>query len=443
MSDHQLEPLTAYEQTIMSQATINIGTIGHVAHGKSTLVRSISGIHTIKFKSEKERNITIKLGYANAKIYKCDTCPRPDCYSSYASDSPFTISCPRDECDGKSKLIRHVSFVDCPGHDVLMATMLNGTAIMDAALLLIAANEPCPQPQTQEHLFAVEIMNIDKFIIVQNKLDLISREQALEQKDQIDTFIKNTKAEGSPIIPAAAQFNVNISAILDFIVNNCKEPDRSNEKNVKMVVIRSFDVNKPGRKTSEFTGGVIGGSLICGELKINDLIEIRPGIISRNGKEVECRPFFTKVTSLYAEENSLNKAQPGGLIGVGTKLDPFYCRADKLVGQVMGKKGELPDIYIEIEVEYFFFQKISGIEKKLDKKNLLSKHENILVNIGSTTSGSTIKKIESERMHLLLVKPACCEIGERVSISKKIQGHWRLIGYGKVTSGVTVEPIYD
>lgn len=437
------EPNTPYEHTIMSQATINIGTIGHVAHGKSTIVRSISGIHTVKFKTERERNITIKLGYANAKIYQCDTCPRPDCYSSLRSDSPFSMSCPNPECEGTSRLIKHVSFVDCPGHDVLMATMLNGTAIMDAALLLIAANEPCPQPQTQEHLFAVEIMNIDKFVIVQNKIDLVSREQALEQKDQIDTFVKNTKAEGSPIVPAAGQFNINICAILDFIVNNCQEPDRSQENNVQMVVIRSFDVNKPGRKIDEMMGGVIGGSLICGQLKINDEIEIRPGIISRNGKEIECRPFFTKVISLYAEENALVSAKPGGLIGVGTNLDPFFCRADKLVGQVMGKKGELPDIFVEIEIEYSFFQKISGMEKKLDRKNLLSKNEHILVNIGSTTSGSTIKKIENEKMHLILVKPACCEKGKRVSISKKFQGHWRLIGYGKVTNGVTIDPIYD
>lgn len=436
-------PKTVHEKIIMSQATINIGTIGHVAHGKSTVVRSISGIHTIKFKSERERNITIKLGYANAKIYKCNRCPRPDCYSSLRSDSPFSISCPQLKCEGTSTLIKHVSFVDCPGHDVLMATMLNGTAIMDAALLLIAANEPCPQPQTQEHLFAVEIMNINKFVIVQNKIDLVSREQALEQKDQISMFIKNTKAEGSPVVPAAGQFNINICAILDFIVNFFPEPDRSNEKNVKMVIIRSFDVNKPGRKIDELMGGVIGGSLISGKLDINDEIEIRPGIISRSGKQIECRPFFTKVTSLYAEENILQSAQPGGLIGVGTDLDPFFCRADKLVGQVMGRKAELPDIFVEIEIEYSFFQKISGMEKKLDRKNLLTKNEQILVNIGSTTSGSSIKKFENDRMHLILVKPACCEKGERVSISKKIQGHWRLIGYGKVHDGVTLNPIYD
>lgn len=435
-------PSTPHEHTIMNQATINIGTIGHVAHGKSTIVRAISGIHTIRFRSELERNITIKLGYANAKIYKCDVCPRPDCYIAMNSSSPFSISCRNDSCEGTSTLIKHVSFVDCPGHDVLMATMLNGTAIMDAALLLIAANEPCPQPQTQEHLFAVEIMNLEKFIIVQNKIDLVSREQALEQKDQIVAFIKNTKAENSPIVPASGQLNINVCAILDFIVNYFPEPERSKEHDVRMVIIRSFDVNKPGCGIEELRGGVIGGSLIKGELHIDDEIEIRPGIIHRKGNKVECRPFITRVTSLQAEKNLLSTAQPGGLIGVGTLLDPFFCRADKLVGQVMGRKGELPDIFVEILVFYSLFQKISGVDKRTDKRNLITLNEQILVNIGSTTTGSTIIKLENDKVRLSLVKPACCEKGERVSISKKIHGHWRLIGYGVVLEGVTVMPVY-
>jgi translation initiation factor 2 subunit 3 len=88
------------------------------------------------------------------------------------------------------KLIRHVSFVDCPGHDILMATMLNGAAVMDAALLLIAANETCPQPQTSEHLAAVEIMKLEHLIILQNKVDLIKEAQALEHQKSIAAFVK-------------------------------------------------------------------------------------------------------------------------------------------------------------------------------------------------------------------------------------------------------------
>lgn len=88
------------------------------------------------------------------------------------------------------KLVRHVSFVDCPGHDILMATMLNGAAVMDAALLLIAGNETCPQPQTSEHLAAVEIMKLEHIIILQNKVDLIKEAQALDHQKSIAAFVK-------------------------------------------------------------------------------------------------------------------------------------------------------------------------------------------------------------------------------------------------------------
>lgn len=143
----KLSPLTP--QVMSRQATINIGTIGHVAHGKSTVVKALSTVKTVRFKSELERNITIKLGYANAKIYKAidPKIPRPDCYRSFGSATPDIKVDPATK--DKYRLQRHVSFVDCPGHDILMATMLNGAAVMDAALLLIAGNEPCPQPQVE------------------------------------------------------------------------------------------------------------------------------------------------------------------------------------------------------------------------------------------------------------------------------------------------------
>lgn len=80
------------------------------------------------------------LGYANAKIYQCDNpkCPRPTSFISGGSSKDDSFPCLRPACTGRFQLVRHVSFVDCPGHDILMATMLNGAAVMDAALLLIA-----------------------------------------------------------------------------------------------------------------------------------------------------------------------------------------------------------------------------------------------------------------------------------------------------------------
>ncbi len=105
-----LTPLTP--EIIARQATINIGTIGHVAHGKSTVVKAISGVQTVRFKNELERNITIKLGYANAKIYKCDNeeCPRPGCYRSYKSEKEVDPACEREGCGGTYRLLRHVSY---------------------------------------------------------------------------------------------------------------------------------------------------------------------------------------------------------------------------------------------------------------------------------------------------------------------------------------------
>ncbi|KAF7683024.1 Eukaryotic translation initiation factor 2 subunit gamma [Astathelohania contejeani] len=433
-------------ETIKNQATINIGTIGHVAHGKSTLVHAISGINTVRFRTELERNITIKLGYANAKIYQCigGLCKRPGCYTSLGSDGPFEMPCINEGCSGTMRLVRHVSFVDCPGHDVLMATMLNGTAIMDAAILLVAANEPCPQPQTQEHLFAVEIMGLDNLVVVQNKIDLITREQALEQCDQILDLLKHTRASKAPIVPASSQKCINIDAVLDFIVNTIPQPERHFEEPPRMVVIRSFDVNRPGCRLDEVCGGVIGGSLVTGVLKVGDEIEIRPGTVTRNCGKIICKPFVTRITSLKAEKNLLTQAVPGGLIGVGTNMDPVFCRGDRLVGQVMGLKGKLPGIYTVIEVEYKLFKQITVNSRQKEREvEELEMDEQVLLNIGSTTTGGIITDLREEKCVFKLIKPSCCEVGERIAISRKVGGNWRLIGYGKVKGGTTIEPSYD
>ena len=223
---NELTPLTP--EVISRQATINIGTIGHVAHGKSTVVKAISGVQTVRFKNELERNITIKLGYANAKIFKCDNeaCPRPRRFKSAGSSKEDDFPCDRPGCTGRYRIQRHVSFVDCPGHDILMATMLNGAAVMDAALLLIAANEECPQPQTSEHLAAIEIMKLQHIIMLQNKIDLVKEAQAKDQNQKILKFVQGTVAEGSPVIPISAQLKYNIDVICEYICKKIPIPER-------------------------------------------------------------------------------------------------------------------------------------------------------------------------------------------------------------------------
>lgn len=421
------------------------GTIGHVAHGKSTVVKAISGVQTVRFKNELVRNITIKLGYANAKIYRCEEegCPRPQAYQSYPSDKEPHPPCPVPGCSGKMDLLRHVSFVDCPGHDILMATMLNGAAVMDAALLLIAANEPCPQPQTSEHLAAVEIMKLQHIIILQNKVDLIREQAAEEHWQSIADFVQGTVADGAPIVPISAQLKYNIDAINEYIVKRVPVPVRDFTATPRLIVIRSFDVNKPGAEIDELKGGVAGGSILTGVLRIGQEIEVRPGIVTKDAQgKIHCRPIFSRIVSLLAEHNELQFAVPGGLIGVGTKIDPTLCRADRLVGQVLGEVGKLPAIYTELEINYFLLRRLLGVksdDKKQTKVEKLTKNEVLMVNIGSTSTGGRVMSVKADLAKIFLTSPACTEVGEKIALSRRIDKHWRLVGWGSVRRGTQLD----
>lgn len=265
----------------------------------------------------------------------CPNCKAPESYKAYGSDKEDFPKCENKDCEATLELKRHISFVDCPGHDILMATMLNGAAVMDAALLLVAANEPCPQPQTSEHLAAVENMNLKNIIIIQNKIDIVIKDNtASEQYLQIKKFVQGTNAQNSPIIPVSAQLRYNIDVVVEYI---CKlpVPIRDFQSPPKFIVVRSFDVNKPGDDANILKGGVAGGTLIRGVLKLGENVEIRPGIVSKTPQgETRIIPIVTKIMSLQAENNNLIYAVPGGLIGVGLKIDPFLTRGDRLVGRV-------------------------------------------------------------------------------------------------------------
>merc|ERR1712141_411545 len=343
------------------------------------------------------------------------------------------------------KLVRHVSFVDCPGHDILMATMLNGAAVMDAALLLIDANVPCPQPQTSEHLAAIEIMKLKHMIILQNKIDLVKETQAKEQHEQILRFVKGTIAEKAPVIPISAQLKYNIEVICEYICKKIPIPIRDFTSEPRLIVIRSFDVNKPGCEVDDLKGGVAGGSILKGVLKVGQEIEIRPGIISKDADgKLQCQPIFSKVVSLHADLNDLQYAVPGGLIGVGTKIDPTLCRADRMVGQILGAVGALPDIFTELEISYFLLRRLLGVRieggKKAAKVQKLTKGEILMVNIGSLSSGGRVLGEKADLAKIGLTNPVCTEEGEKVALSRRFEKHWRLIGWGQIRRGVKIAP---
>lgn len=401
------------------QPQFNVALVGHVSHGKTTIVKALTGIETTRHSREKERGITIKIGYANCKIFKCPTCPEPQCYYARGHEKNFKCGCGAD-CE----LVQYLSFVDCPGHESLMSTMLSGATIMDYAILLIDGSQKCPQPQTIEHLLALEILQVSKIIIVQNKLDLIDGNQAMDNYKQIREFVKGTCAENAPIIPMSAQKKYNLDILCEYLYKYF-EPVPQKNYPVKMNIIRSFDINRPGCDVADIKGGVLGGSVLSGVLKTGDKIELRPGIVKRNTDGImSWTPITTTIVSMKSDDDTLETAGSGGLIGICTNLDPAFCRSDRMAGQVVGIPGTLPDIYTNIIADCKFV-------KRVDKKiNQPKKDAFLQLNIASRSVPAQVMAVDKNRYHLQLKYPCCMDQNEKFSISAQIDGAWRLIGIG-------------
>ncbi len=406
------------------QPEVNIGVVGHVDHGKTTLVQAITGIWTAKHSEEVKRGMTIKLGYADGNIAYCENLEPPEAYTTEQV-------CP----DGsESKLLRRVSFVDAPGHEALMATMLSGAALMDGALLVIAANEPCPQPQTLEHFIALNIIGVKNLVVIQNKIDVVNRERALENYKEIKKLLKGTPMENAPIIPVSALHKVNIDVVLQAIQEEIPTPKRDPSKPPLMYVARSFDVNKPGTPPEKLVGGVIGGSLIQGVIRVGDEIEIRPGIKTSVGAakgSYRYEPVITEVTSLKFGEHSVEEARPGGLVAIGTKLDPSLTKADALVGSVVGKPGHMPPMVRSIKAKYELLQRAVGMREAV-KIPPLQQNEVIVITTGTAIRVGVVTKITKEYIEVKLRDPVVAWEGSRIAISRRILGRWRLSGWGVI-----------
>ena len=329
-------------------------------------------------------------------------------------------------------MMRAVSFVDAPGHEILMATMLSGAAVMDGALLVIAANEPCPQPQTREHLAAIEAVGLRKLVIVQNKIDLVSKEDALKNYDQIKAFVKGSIAEGAPIIPVSAQQKINIDLLIKAMEQSLPTPGRDPNLPARMFIVRSFDVNKPGTTVEDLVGGVIGGSITQGRFSMGDEVEIRPGLPTRQKNRLRMRELFTEITSLHVGGTAMEEAVPGGLAGMGTMLDPSITKSDGLVGSLVGKPGSLPEVMERLVLDYELFESVVGSREE-EKVAMVAKGEKLLLNIGTAKTMGDVTEIRKSIMEAMLSIPVCAEAGDRVAISRRIGGRWRLIGVGTVS----------
>mgnify|MGYP000350726295 CR=1 FL=1 len=395
---------------------MNIGLVGHVDHGKTTLVQALSGQWTDQHSEEMKRGISIRLGYADATLRRCPECEGPDAY---------TVEETCEEHDVETDVLRTVSFVDAPGHETLMATMLSGAAIMDGAILVVGANEQVPQPQTEEHLMALDIIGIENVVVVQNKIDLVDREAARENYEQILDFVEGTVAEGAPIVPVSAQRGVNVDYLIEAIEETIPTPERDPEADARMYVARSFDINKPGTTWEDLVGGVVGGSLAQGQLAVEDEIQLRPG------REVdgEYGEIETTIRSLQAGGEFVDSATPGGLLGVGTGLDPGLTKGDGLAGQIAGPPGTLPPTWDTFTMEVDLLERVVGAEAG-ETVDEISTGEPLMLTVGTATTVGSVTSARGDECDVQLKRPVCAPVGSKIAINRRVGARWRLIGVG-------------
>lgn len=389
---------------------INVGIVGHIDHGKTSLLSKLTGKFTDTHSEELKRGITIKLGYADMTIYKCG-----DKYSNKEEKGCIPE--------------RYVSFIDAPGHEMLMATMLSGAAIIDAAILVIAANEGI-KPQTREHFIALQAKGIKNIIVVQNKIDLVSQEKALENYQKIKQFLEGTIAENAPVIPISTLQEINIDKLIEEIVK-IEIPKKELDTDPVFLVARSFDINRPGTEIQILNGGVLGGILKKGKLKVGDEIEIKPGLSVKKGNQQTYQTLTTKIVSLYKGNQSVKEVYPGVSISIETSLDPFLTKTDSLTGCLISTKGNLPEITYSVKLKTKLFTEVSGTAEHQRIEPIKTK-EMLMLSVNTTITVGIVEKVKGDEVELNLNIPIVALKGDNTGIARNIQGHWRLIGWGEI-----------
>ena len=393
------------------QPEVNVGMIGHVDHGKTSLTKALTGKWCDTHSEEMKRGISIRLGYADATFYKLKT------------NNRFVYSNTTEYQGKRAEVVsfRKVSFVDAPGHETLMTTMLSGAALMDGAVLVIAANEVCPQPRTIEHLMALKFAGVSNLVVAQNKIDLVTKEEALKNYYSIKDFLDSYGFNNVPIIPTVANFGVNVDSLIEAIETRIPTKKFDLTKPLRMFVARSFDVNKPGTKVKDLKGAILGGSISTGIIKVGDEVEIGPGLMGFTK---------TKVMSISIDGGLIDSAKPGGLIAIGTDIDPSMAQNDRLRGQIVAKVGTLPKPTKSLNLKLNLFERM--LEQNLIEKIDIKISDPLVVTIGTNTVLGFVSKIDKKTCLLNLKNEVIAEKNEKVAISKNINGQWRLIAYGEV-----------
>ncbi len=265
-----------------------VGTAGHIDHGKTTLVKALTGVDTDRLKEEKQRGISIELGFA-----------------------PFNLP-------GGQK----AAIVDVPGHERFIRHMLAGAFGVDMVLLTIAADEGI-MPQTREHMDIIELLGVDKGLVVITKADLVDEEWMMMVEEEIREYLQGTILEGAPVMAVSALSGRGIPELLAAIEKVAEDVQQRNaEGYARLPIDRAFTI-------SGF-GTVVTGTLWSGKIRVGDMLELMP-----RGRQV-------KVRTLHVHNDKVNTAYAGQRVAVnlqGIELAEVYR------GELLATPGVLASSY--------------------------------------------------------------------------------------------------
>lgn len=246
-----------------------VGTAGHIDHGKSTLVHALTGVDTDRLPEEKKRGISIELGYAFL-------------------DAP----------DGQ-----RIGFIDVPGHERLVHTMLAGATGIDFALLLVAADDGV-MPQTREHLAVLSLLGITRGAVVMTKCDRASPERRVELKVEIATLLAGSSLADAPVLAVSAATGEGLDGLRDllFAAARTQPPHPQLHEGFRLAIDRAFSLGG--------VGTVVTGTVHAGRVRVGDELLLNP---ATRGK--------ARVRSLHAQNRVVECAEAGqrcavGLVGV-------------------------------------------------------------------------------------------------------------------------------
>ncbi|MGD1152110.1 MAG: selenocysteine-specific translation elongation factor [Syntrophales bacterium] len=290
-----------------------IGTAGHVDHGKTALIKAITGIDTDRLKEEKERGISIELGFAS-------------------------LTLPNGRTFG---------IVDVPGHERFIRNMVSGASGIDMVIMVIAADEGV-MPQTREHLHICSLLGIKKGLVALTKVDMVAEEWLDLVNDDVHEFLKETFLEAAPVIPVSSITGAGIEELLDALGRVASEIEGESDAGIfRLPVDRVF--------TMKGFGTVVTGTLISGDIKLGEEVEILPPGVT------------AKVRGIQIHNQSATIAEAGQR----TAINLQGVEKDTIVrGDVLARPRTLkPSIRLDVCMEY-----LSNNNRRLKNRNLVRFH---------------------------------------------------------------------